>query len=225
MFEDLQLPNYILRNGTPILSHYTASIPIKVFNEYGRLQTIQRIDYVLGTDDLQEFKDNITLFSTAALLLFGASEKLSPGIIEMLNGNQVSGGFRYLIEEWTNPGNIITALNMFVIGLPRTGLSGNKAKRMIFTTAEGTTTDLQPTLNRIASGRTYPHKNDGSVFKNFAPTGRTTPLLPVKPFGYYREFVHPTPGTSGPGSMRIVTGQGGEIWFTSDHYKSFIQVK
>ena len=159
------LPNYILRNGTPILSHYTASIPIKVFNEYGCLQTIQRIDYVLGKDDLQEFKDNITLFSTAALLLFGASEKLSPGIIEMLNGNQVSGSFRYLIEEWTNPGNIITALNMFVIGLPRTGLSGSKGASMVKSARRAAT---------AAKGVTAPKgwitvaskKGGGTVFKD-----------------------------------------------------------
>ncbi|WP_370634880.1 ribonuclease domain-containing protein [Flavobacterium sp. CECT 9288] len=43
--------------------------------------------------------------------------------------------------------------------------------------------------------------------------------------GYYNEFVHPTPGVSGPGLMRIVTGQNGEVWFTVDHYKSFILIK
>jgi len=29
-------------------------------------------------------------------------------------------------------------------------------------------------------------------------------LLPVKPQGYYREFVHPTPGVNGSGAMRVV---------------------
>jgi guanyl-specific ribonuclease Sa len=66
---------------------------------------------------------------------------------------------------------------------------------------------------------------DGSVFKNFAPRGQKTPLFPVKPLGYYSEFVHPTPGGKGPGAMRIVKGQSGEMWFTPDHYKSFIQVR
>lgn len=28
------------------------------------------------------------------------------------------------------------------------------------------TVDLKPTLDRIANGGTYPHRNDGSVFKN-----------------------------------------------------------
>ncbi len=90
------------------------------------------------------------------------------------------------------------------------------------TTADGVTTDLKPTLDRIASGERFPHRNDGSVFRNFPPRGQNTPLLPVQPQGYYREFVHPTPGATGPGAMRIVTGQGGEKWFTADHYSSFI---
>jgi guanyl-specific ribonuclease Sa len=93
------------------------------------------------------------------------------------------------------------------------------------TTAEGVTIDLQPTLNRIASGGKFPHKNDGSVFKNFPPKGLTKPLLPLKPQGYYREFVHPTSGVNGAGAMRIVIGQGGEMWFTPDHYKSFIPIR
>lgn len=55
--------------------------------------------------------------------------------------------------------------------------------------------------------------------------GQTESLLPVKPYGYYREFVHPMPGISGPGAMRIVLGQSGKMWFTFDHYKSFIPIR
>ena len=47
-------------------------------------------------------------------------------------------------------------------------------------------------------------------------------LLPARPRGYYREWVHPTPGVSGPGPQRIVTGSGGEVFYTPDHYKTFI---
>nr|EKW6799036.1 hypothetical protein [Pseudomonas aeruginosa] len=31
--------------------------------------------------------------------------------------------------------------------------------------------------------------------------------LPVKPAGYYTEYVHPTPGVTGPGAQRIVVGK------------------
>jgi len=50
-------------------------------------------------------------------------------------------------------------------------------------------------------------------------------LLPKQNAGYYREFVHPTPGVNGPGAMRVVTGQNGQMWFTPDHYKTFIPIR
>lgn len=74
-------------------------------------------------------------------------------------------------------------------------------------------------LNRIASGGKFPHRNDGSIFKNLEG------LLPEQNTGFYREFVHPTPGVAGPGPMRIVTGQNGQMWFTPDHYKTFIPIR
>jgi guanyl-specific ribonuclease Sa len=85
-------------------------------------------------------------------------------------------------------------------------------------TADGIV-DVSPTLNRISSGVKFPHRNDGSIFKNLEG------LLPNKPAGYYNEFVHPIPGMKGPGPMRIVTGQGGEMWFTPNHYKTFIPIR
>ena len=86
------------------------------------------------------------------------------------------------------------------------------------------TVDLKPTLDRIAQGKSFPHRNDGSIFQNRPLRGQTTPQLPAKPQGYYREYVHPTPGVSGPGPQRIVTGQRGEIYYTPDHYTTFIRV-
>jgi filamentous hemagglutinin len=86
------------------------------------------------------------------------------------------------------------------------------------------TVDLRPTLDRIAAGRSFPHRNDGSIFQNRPFRGTRTPGLPVKPGGYYREFVHPTPGVSGPGPQRIIVGQGGEIYYTPDHYRTFFDL-
>ena len=94
----------------------------------------------------------------------------------------------------------------------------DQAARFV-TTAEGVVHDLKPTLDRIASGGKFPHRNDGSIFKNMEG------LLPKQNAGYYKEFVHPTPGVKGPGAMRVVTGQGGEMWFTPDHYKTFIPIR
>ena len=87
------------------------------------------------------------------------------------------------------------------------------------------TVDLKPTLDRIISGEKYPHRNDGSIFQNRPDklTGKTG--LPPQPLGYYKEYVHPTPNIQGPGPQRIITGEKGEIYYTNDHYKTFIRIK
>ncbi len=80
------------------------------------------------------------------------------------------------------------------------------------------TVDLKPTLDRISAGKSFPHRNDGSVF------GNKEGLLPQQPAGYYKEYVHPTPGVNGPRPQRIVTGQGVEIFYTPNHNGTFIRV-
>lgn len=78
--------------------------------------------------------------------------------------------------------------------------------------------DLKPTLDRIERGGTNRHRNDGTTFQN--REGR----LPRKSAGYYKEYVHPTHGESGPGPQRIILGRDGEVWYTPDHYKTFKQI-
>lgn len=85
-----------------------------------------------------------------------------------------------------------------------------------FVSTENGLIDVQPTLNRIESGGSFPSANDGSIFQN------REGLLPAQSPGYYNEYVVPTPSVSGPGPMRIVTGQGGELYFTPDHYQTFV---
>ena len=84
---------------------------------------------------------------------------------------------------------------------------------------------LRSTLDRINRGERYPHRNDGSVFHNNPLRGTDMRLLPEKPDGYYKEYVHPTPGLRGPGPQRIVIGRNGEIYYTPDHYQTFIKIK
>ncbi|WP_200814367.1 ribonuclease domain-containing protein [Parabacteroides sp. Marseille-P3160] len=78
---------------------------------------------------------------------------------------------------------------------------------------------LSGTMERIGNGESYPHRNDGSVFDN------NKNILPVHKGGYYKEYVHPTPGIKGVGPQRIVTGGKGEFYYTPDHYKTFIRFK
>ncbi|AKT38695.1 ribonuclease domain-containing protein [Chondromyces crocatus] len=82
--------------------------------------------------------------------------------------------------------------------------------------------DLGPTLDRIAAGGSYPHRNDGSTFSNRPLPGSTEPPLPEEPYGYYTEYVHPTPGISGAGPQRLIVGRCGEVYYTPDHYQTFI---
>lgn len=87
----------------------------------------------------------------------------------------------------------------------------NQDGRIVF---QGTV-DLRDTLERIERGQRGSHGNDGSVFQN------REKRLPLKPSGYYHEWVHPTPELRGPGPQRIVTGEDGEIFYTPDHYQTF----
>jgi len=74
------------------------------------------------------------------------------------------------------------------------------------------TVDLRQTLAGIESGSIQPR----DTFQN--REGR----LPPKPRGYYREFVHPTAGVSDAGSQRVVQGKGGELFYSADHYETFV---
>ena len=69
------------------------------------------------------------------------------------------------------------------------GKGASRGTTRFITNPDGKTVDLGPTLDRISRGERFPHRNDGSIFRN--REGR----LPSKPDGYYREYVHPTPGT------------------------------
>ena len=64
----------------------------------------------------------------------------------------------------------------------------------------------------------------GGIWKNDPINGKT--LLPEKGAGYYKEWdINPKNQGIGRGTERMVTGQGGEAWYTPDHYKTFIKIK
>jgi ribonuclease T1 len=75
--------------------------------------------------------------------------------------------------------------------------------------------EARQTLALIDKGGPFPYARDGVVFGNFER------LLPKHPRGYYHEYTVKTPGERDRGARRIVTGQGGEIYYSGDHYKSF----
>jgi filamentous hemagglutinin len=87
-------------------------------------------------------------------------------------------------------------------------------------TPEDIINDVAPTLECIDDGDVGKSisRNDGTNFRN------RENLLPTQEKGYYREYVVPTPGVSGPGARRLVIGQGGEIYYTDDHYQTFTRL-
>lgn len=84
------------------------------------------------------------------------------------------------------------------------------------------TVDLKPTLDRVQRGqRLTQYQNDGSVYSN-----REGLLPAARDPNYYTEHVVPTPGIRNrPGPQRIVTGKGGEVYHTGNHYRSFTKIK
>jgi len=50
-------------------------------------------------------------------------------------------------------------------------------------------------------------------------------LLPDQPDGYYRAYTVETPGSDDRGARRMVAGDGGEFYWTDDHYTSFARIE
>ncbi|MGH3347420.1 MAG: ribonuclease domain-containing protein [Nocardioides sp.] len=78
--------------------------------------------------------------------------------------------------------------------------------------------EAQDTLTLIDQGGPYPHDQDDETFQN------REGILPDQPEGYYREYTVETPGSDDRGARRIVTGSGGEFYWTDDHYSSFSRI-
>ena len=73
-------------------------------------------------------------------------------------------------------------------------------------------------LAAIESGEQLPYEEDGQTFQN------REGLLPSQPIGYYAEYTVETPGSPDRGARRLVIGEGGETYYTDDHYASFTQI-
>src|ERR1700754_4448330 len=67
----------------------------------------------------------------------------------------------------------------------------------------------------ISAGGPFPYPQDGTVFDN------REAILPGCASGYYHEYTVKTPGSPDRGARRIVTGSGGEHFYTGDHYETF----
>lgn len=78
--------------------------------------------------------------------------------------------------------------------------------------------EVDETLDLIERGGPFPYERDGAVFEN------REGLLPDQRSGYYREYTVPTPDEDDRGPRRLVTGADGEVYYTADHYDSFVRI-
>lgn len=74
------------------------------------------------------------------------------------------------------------------------------------------------TWRLVESGGPFPYDEDGSTFQN------REGLLPDERDGYYREYTVPTPRGPDRGERRLVVGTADEVYYTGDHYQSFVVV-
>jgi len=77
---------------------------------------------------------------------------------------------------------------------------------------------IDATLALVKAGGPFPYGKDGSEFTN--REGR----LPQQGAGYYREYTVETAGSPDRGARRIVNGRAGEIYYTRDHYQTFMRL-
>jgi guanyl-specific ribonuclease Sa len=80
-------------------------------------------------------------------------------------------------------------------------------------------TQAADTWKLIKAGGPYPYpRNDDVVFEN------REKRLPGKQSGYYHEYTVKTPGSADRGARRLISGQAHELFYTGDHYSSFVVV-
>lgn len=70
----------------------------------------------------------------------------------------------------------------------------------------------------IQRGGPFPYRQDGTVF------GNRERRLPPQQSGFYREYTVATPGEQDRGARRLVTGGAAELYYTADHYVTFVVV-
>lgn len=113
---------------------------------------------------------------------------------------------------------LVLAVTAYVVGRDVPAETDSRSGLPIVAVAE-LPGQVATTLGLIETDGPFPFDQDGATFEN------REGLLPGEPTGYYREFTVPTPGEGDRGPRRLVTGQGGEVYYTADHYDSFVQVR
>ncbi|RZS31440.1 ribonuclease [Herbihabitans rhizosphaerae] len=78
--------------------------------------------------------------------------------------------------------------------------------------------EASDTWKLIDKGGPFPYDRDGVIFQN------REKRLPDKDRDYYKEYTVKTPGSRDRGARRIIAGASREVYYTEDHYTSFVVV-
>lgn len=120
----------------------------------------------------------------------------------------------------TKPSHSASQPSATTSGQRHTASSTDPASGLRFVAESALPAEARHTLALIRAGAPYPYpRSDDQVFAN------REGVLPAERRGYYREFTVETPGSPDRGARRIVTGAGGEKYYTDDHYQSFRRIK
>lgn len=101
---------------------------------------------------------------------------------------------------------------------PASSTSASKPAGMSTIAEASLPVEARDVIKRIDDGGAFQYRQDGVTFQN------RERLLPAEPGGYYREYTVSTPGAADRGARRLILGRHGELYYTPDHYRSFLWV-
>jgi guanyl-specific ribonuclease Sa len=76
---------------------------------------------------------------------------------------------------------------------------------------------IETTYKNVEDGN-LTYSKDGTVWNN--KDGN----LPLEKPGFYKEYTVDNSGTSGRGVERLVIGENGDVYYTADHYATFVKI-
>jgi ribonuclease T1 len=84
---------------------------------------------------------------------------------------------------------------------------------------DGEHTALVEVVATIDAGGPFAYRQDGTIFQN------RERRLPLHPVGFWHEYTVPTPGSRDRGARRVVGGDDDSLFYTRNHYGSFVQIR
>jgi ribonuclease T1 len=84
---------------------------------------------------------------------------------------------------------------------------------------EGEHTAIVEVVATIDAGGPFPYRQDGTIFQN------RERRLPLHPAGFWHEYTVPTPGSNDRGARRVIGGDDDSLFYTRDHYRSFVTIR